>query len=44
MWGNTVRGGGTCRNPWDSLCMINVSDGPIETVMLNTCERTFGAC
>ena len=37
MWGNTIRGGGTCKNLLDSLCMINVYDGPKETAMLNTC-------
>ena len=29
--------GRTCKNPWDSLCMICVYDGPMETTMLNTC-------
>ena len=33
MWGKTVRGEGTCKNPWDSICMINVYDGPMETAM-----------
>ena len=37
MSGSTVRGGGTCKNPSDSLCMINVYDGPTETAMFNTC-------
>ena len=29
--------GGTSKNPWDSLCMVSVYDGPMETVMLNKC-------
>ena len=37
MWGKTVRGGGTCKNPWDYICMINVYDGPMATAMSNTC-------
>ena len=44
MWGNTFRGGGTCKNPWDSLRMISVYDGLMETAMLNTCSWTFSAC
>ena len=36
MWGNTVRGGGTSKNLRDSLCVINLYDGPMETTMLNT--------
>ena len=37
IWGNTVRGRGICKNLWDSLCVINVCDGLMETAMLNTC-------
>ena len=28
MWRNTVKRGGTCKNLWDFLCMINVYDSP----------------
>ena len=41
MWENTVRRERTCINLWDSLCMINVYDGPMETAMLNICGWTF---
>ena len=37
MQGNVVKVGGTCKNLLDSLCMINVQNGPMETVILNTC-------
>ena len=29
MWGNAIRRGGTCKNPWDCLYMINVYDGQL---------------
>ena len=35
-YGDPGREGGTCKNPWDFLRMINVYDGPMETAMLNT--------
>ena len=37
MWRNTVREGGVSKKPVRAICMINVCDGPMETVMLNTC-------
>ena len=36
MWGDTVRKGGTCKTheTHETLSMINVYDGPMETAML----------
>ena len=28
MWGNVIRGGGTCKNP----VRLSIQDGPMETV------------
>ena len=36
MWGDTIRKGGTCKTheTHETLSMINVYDGPMETAML----------
>ena len=32
-----LEGEGVSKKPVRAICMINVCDGPMETVMLNTC-------
>ena len=44
MWRNVFRGGRTCKNPCDSLCMINVYDGPMENSINQSNQMYLSDC